>query len=30
MGGMLVMGIGWLVWMYMSPRFMSKPATTTV
>jgi putrescine:ornithine antiporter len=29
MGGMLVMGIGWLVWMYMSPRFMS-PVTAKV
>jgi len=30
MGGMLVMGIGWLVWMFMSPRFVpSTPASAT-
>ena len=26
MGGMLVMGIGWLVWTFMAPRFMVAPA----
>ncbi len=25
MGGMLVMGIGWLIWSFMAPRFASKP-----
>jgi putrescine:ornithine antiporter len=28
MGGMLVMGLGWLVWTFMAPRFMS-PAVAT-
>lgn len=28
MGGMLVMGLGWLVWTYMAPRFMSPAAAT--
>ena len=27
MGGMLVMGLGWLVWLFMAPRFMARPAT---
>jgi putrescine:ornithine antiporter len=28
MGGMLVMGLGWLIWTFMAPTFMSKqPAT---
>lgn len=26
MGGMLVMGLGWLVWTFMSPRFVAAPA----
>ena len=26
MGGMLVMGIGWLVWLFIAPRFESKAA----
>jgi putrescine:ornithine antiporter len=26
MGGMLVMGIGWLVWMFMAPRFSGAAA----
>jgi putrescine:ornithine antiporter len=26
MGGMLVMGLGWLVWLFMAPRFMARPA----
>ena len=30
MGGMLVMGIGWLIWTFMAPRFMTlQPATRT-
>jgi putrescine:ornithine antiporter len=31
MGGMLVMGLGWLIWLFMAPRFMSTRsiATTT-
>ncbi len=24
MGGMLVMGLGWLIWLFMAPRFMVK------
>jgi putrescine:ornithine antiporter len=27
MGGMLVMGLGWLIWTFMAPRFMLQPAT---
>ena len=23
MGGMLVMGLGWLIWTFLAPRFMS-------
>ncbi len=31
MGGMLVMGVGWLIWTYMAPAFMSrKPITQPV
>lgn len=26
MGGMLVMGLGWLVWAFMAPRFVTPPA----
>jgi putrescine:ornithine antiporter len=26
MGGMLVMGLGWLIWTFMAPRFMLQPA----
>jgi len=29
MGGMLVMGIGWLVWTFMAPRFMENMSTTS-
>ena len=28
MGGMLVMGIGWLVWLFISPRFEASNAAT--
>ena len=27
MGGMLVMGLGWLVWTFMAPRFAGLRAT---
>jgi putrescine:ornithine antiporter len=27
MGGMLVMGLGWLIWTFMAPRFLSKQPT---
>jgi putrescine:ornithine antiporter len=27
MGGMLVMGLGWLLWTFLAPRFISIPAT---
>ena len=27
MGGMLVMGLGWLIWTFMAPRFVTAPAT---
>ena len=26
MGGMLVMGIGWLIWLFIAPQFENKPA----
>jgi putrescine:ornithine antiporter len=26
MGGMLVMGLGWLIWTFMAPRFVATPA----
>jgi len=29
MGGMLVMGLGWLIWLFMAPRFMSTRGTAT-
>jgi len=29
MGGMLVMGLGWLVWTFMAPRFMSPAVAAT-
>jgi putrescine:ornithine antiporter len=29
MGGMLVMGLGWLIWTFMAPRFVStQPAAS--
>jgi putrescine:ornithine antiporter len=28
MGGMLVMGLGWLIWLFMAPRFMTAPPAT--
>jgi putrescine:ornithine antiporter len=28
MGGMLVMGIGWLIWTFMAPRFMGNKSAT--
>ena len=28
MGGILVMGIGWLIWAYISPRFSGYRAAT--
>jgi hypothetical protein len=28
MGGILVMGIGWLVWAYISPRFSGQQTAT--
>jgi putrescine:ornithine antiporter len=29
MGGMLVMGFGWLIWAYIAPRFATPAATVT-
>ena len=29
MGGMLVMGLGWLIWLFMAPRFMTTRTVTT-
>ena len=29
MGGMLVMGLGWLIWLFMAPRFMTTRGTVT-
>ncbi len=29
MGGMLVMGLGWLIWLFMAPRFMTRAAVAT-
>ena len=30
MGGMLVMGLGWLIWGFMAPRFASRPLAASV
>ena len=29
MGGMLVMGLGWLIWLFMAPRFMATRGSAT-
>ena len=29
MGGMLVMGLGWLIWLFMAPRFMTVRGAAT-
>ena len=29
MGGMLVMGLGWLIWLFVAPRFATPAATAT-
>jgi putrescine:ornithine antiporter len=28
MGGMLVMGLGWLIWLFVAPRFVATPTAT--